>query len=409
MHIGISTSVIQRGQTGIAQYLFALGRALIEQEKHEYTFFVLEEDLERFHFAAGKARLIIVPERFRPALKDILWHQTVLPGLAKRLRLDVLHVPSYRRMLGSRPCPLVATIHDLAQFHLRGKYNWPRMLYGRFIVPRLARRQDQIVAISENTSRDVIRFFKVPSERLTIIYNGVDHSRFFPGDIAQAKVLSARRFALAQPFFLYVARLEHPAKNHTRLIAAFNRCKAATGSTWQLVLAGGDWHGANHIHRAIQESPFTRDIRRLGFVPDAFLPDLYQAADAFVYPSLFEGFGMPPIEAMACGCPVISSARGALGEVIADAAICIDPEDVDAIAAQLCVLSAGTTIRNRIRAAGLARARCFDWATTAEATVRVYERAAGAAKVYQSGGLRYTRAPVAKEPVNTTLFSGNAQ
>jgi len=409
VHIGISTSVIQRGRSGIAQHLFALCRALTVHKEHEYTLFALEEDLDLFHFASGKMRLTPVAERFRPPLKDILWHQTVLPGLAKRLRLDVLHVPSYRRMLRHRPCPLVATIHDLAQFHVRGKYNWPRMLYGRIIVPRLARRQDQIVAVSENTARDITRFFHVPRERLTVIYNGVDHSQFFPGDAMQAKSLSAGRFGLERPFFLYVARLEHPAKNHTRLIAAFDRFKAATGSAWQLALVGGDWHGANHIHQTIQESPFTRDIRCLGFVPDDFLPDLYRAAEVFVYPSLFEGFGMPPIEAMACGCPVISSTRGALGEIIGKAAAHVDPEDVAAITSRLCELSAGAAARNQMRAAGLAQAARFDWARTAEATVRVYERAAGEAKSNQSGGLRYTRAPVAKEPVNTTLFSGKAQ
>ena len=387
MHVGISTSVIQRGQTGIAQYVFALARALLDQGKHDYTFFVLEDDLDLFKFAAGKARLTVVAERFRPALKNIAWHQTVLPGLAKRLRLDVLHVPSYRRMLWPRPCPLVATIHDLAQFHLRAKYNWPRMLYGRIIVPRLARRQDQIVAISENTARDVSRFFRVPRAQLTVIHNGVDHSRFCPGDIAPAKALSARRFGLELPFFLYVARLEHPAKNHARLIAAFNRFKAATLSKWQLALAGADWHGAIHIHQAIQESPFAKDIRCLGFVPDAFVPDLYRAADVFVYPSLFEGFGMPPIEAMACGCPVISSTRGSLEEVVGNAAARVDPEDIDALTAQLCILSAGTAVRHQMRAAGLAQARRFDWAETAMAMVRVYERAAEVAKAAEPTSL----------------------
>ena len=384
MHIGLSTSVIQRGQTGIAQYLFGLVRALIEHGQHEYTLFVLEEDLELFRFAKGKANLTPVAERFRSALKDIAWHQAVLPGLATRLGLDVLHVPSYRRMLWPRPCPLVATIHDLAQFHLPGKYSWPRMLYGRVIVPPLARRQDQIVAISENTARDVTRFFKVPSERLTVIYNGVDHGRFFPGDSAEAKALCAGRFGLEQPFFLYVARLEHPAKNHIRLIAAFNRFKAATGSAWQLVLAGRDWHGALHIHAAIQESPFQRDIRCLGFVPDAFVPDLYRAADVFVYPSLFEGFGMPPTEAMACGCPVLSSARGALGEVLGNAAARVDPEDVNALTAHLCVLSADREVRQQMRAAGLAQARRFDWAGAALAMERVYERAAETAKATET-------------------------
>jgi glycosyltransferase involved in cell wall biosynthesis len=379
VHIGISTSVIQRGQTGIAQYVFALTRALIEQGKHDYTFFVLEEDRVLFNFAAGRAQMAIVPERYRPALKDLAWHQTVLPGLARRLRLDVLHVPSYRRMLWPRPCPLVATIHDLAQFHVRAKYSWARMLYGRIIVPRLAIRQNQIVAISENTARDVSGFLKVPRERLTVIHNGVDHGRFFPGDTAPAKALIAGRFGLEGPFFLYVARLEHPGKNHTRLIAAFNRFKAATLSKWQLAFAGADWHGGIHIHKAIQESPFANDIRCLGFVPDTFVPDLYRAADVFVYPSLFEGFGMPPIEAMACGCPVISSARGSLGEVLGNAAALVDPEDVDALTNQLCILYAGTALRHQMRAAGLAQAKLFDWAETARATARVYERAAAEA------------------------------
>ena len=373
--------MIQRGQSGIAQYVFALCRSLIARDNHEYTLFVLEKDFDLFDFAVGKMRLVTISERFRPALKDILWHQTVLPGLAARLGLDVLHVPSYRRMLCRRPCPLVATIHDLAPFHLRRKYSWSRMLYGKAVAPFLARRQDQIVAISESTARDAARFLRVQPECLTVIYNGLDHSRFFPGDAAQAKTLSAHRFGLDRPFFLYIARLEHPGKNHIRLIEAFNRFKAAGAPTWQLALAGADWHGANHIHKAIRESPFARDIRCLGFVEDAAVPDLYRAADVFVYPSLFEGFGMPPIEAMACGCPVISSARGSLAEVLGKAAVCVDPEDVDAIAAQLRNFSTDSGTRRQMSEAGIAQARRFDWNATAAATVNVYERVARAAPV----------------------------
>ena len=376
MQIGITTSVGQRGKTGIAQYLFALVRALVEQNTHQYTLFVLENDAELFRFAADKSRIVTVSEEFRPAVKDIAWHHTVLPGLARKLRLDVLHVPSYRRMIWRRPCPLVATIHDLAQFHVPRKYSWARMVYGRMVVPRLARRQDQIVAISENTARDIARFFGVPENRLTVVYNGVEHSRFFPGEVQHAKEAAARRFGLDNPFFLYIARLEHPGKNHVRLISAFNKFKSATGSNWQLALAGGDWHGAEHIHQAVKESPFSSDIRRLGFVADDFVPDLYRAAGAFVYPSLFEGFGMPPTEAMACGCPVICSSRGSLAEVVGDAAAVVDPEDVDAMAKQLGLLASDCVLRKKMSAAGLEQARRFDWSGTARAMAKVYERAA---------------------------------
>src|SRR5438132_13884956 len=115
MNIGLSTSVIQRGQTGVAQYVFALLRALLTRaDGHHFTVFALEQDLPLFAFARGHCRLVAVPEHFRPPVLDILWHQTVLPGLARRYRLHVLHVPSYRRLLWPRPCALVATIHDLA-------------------------------------------------------------------------------------------------------------------------------------------------------------------------------------------------------------------------------------------------------------------------------------------------------
>ena len=288
--------------------------------------------------------------------------------------LDVLHVPSYRRLVWQRPCPLVATIHDLAPFRVPKKYSWTRMFYGRVVARRLAQRQDAVIAISQNTARDIRQFFDVPPDRLTVIHNGLDHDRFFPGNRFEAHDLIARRHNLSAPFFLYVARLEHPAKNHVRLISAFNEFKSVTRSDWQLIFGGSDWHGAEAIHAAAKQSPFASDIRLLGFVADKDLPALYRAADVFVYPSLYEGFGMPPIEAMACGCPVISSTRGSLGEVVGDAAAIVEPEDVASITKQLISLAGDASLRERLRAAGLAQAKQFDWNNTASQTLSLYSR-----------------------------------
>jgi len=376
MRIGISTSVIQRGRTGIAQYLFALVRAFLPYVgEHQFTLFVLEEDLPLFDFVKGRMEFIPVAERFRPAVKNILWHQRTLPQLAGSHRLDVLHVPSYRRMLWRKPCPLVATIHDLAPFTLPGKYDWKRMIYGRLIARRLAQRQDQVIAISQNTASDLRRFFRLPPERITVVYNGLEHERFFLGNPEQAKSEAGRRYGLQKRFFLYVARLEHPGKNHVRLISAFNEFKAESGSDWQLVFAGSDWHGAEAIHHAIQISPVSADIRCLGFVLDEQLPELYRAADIFIFPSLYEGFGLPALEAMACGCPVICSARGSLGEVVGNAAIIVDPENVRSISSQLLKLAADDAEKARLVAAGLERVKEFDWKKTAAATLKVYETA----------------------------------
>jgi glycosyltransferase involved in cell wall biosynthesis len=376
MIVGLSTSVIQRGKSGVAQYVFALVGALSRQAaRHDLTLFVLEDDVPLFDFAKDTAKLIPISERFRSPVKDILWHQTILPPLARAHRLDVLHVPSYRRMVWPRPCALVTTIHDLAPFHVAEKYDWKRMFYGRVVARWLAHRQDKIIAVSQNTATDILGFFKLPQEKVSVIHNGLDHTRFFPDSIEIAKQFVTGRYDLREPFFLYVARLEHPAKNHVRLIEAFNRFKAETKSEWQLVFGGSDWHGAQSIHEAIGQSPFRSDIRNLGFVENDALPMLYRAATVFVYPSLFEGFGFPPIEAMACGCPVLCSTRGALGEIVGDAAVTVDPEDVTALKTQLAALACGQALREKLSAAGLARARCFDWERTASKTLDVYAAA----------------------------------
>lgn len=377
MRIGLSTSVVQRGKTGVAQYVFGLIHAFLASgvERHTFVLFVLEADLPLFAFARDAMEIVPVDEKFRPPLRNIQWHQTQLPRLARALRLDVLHVPSYRRMLWPRPCALVATIHDLAPFRVAAKYDKLRMFYGRVVARVLAGRQHELIAVSATTAVDLRRYFRVPEARLNIVLNGIDHNRFYPGSRPAAKAWAAAKHRLHEPFFLYVARLEYPGKNHLRLIEAFDRFKAETSSRWQLALAGADWHGADEIHAARARARFGADIQCLGFVPDGDLPSLYRAASAFVYPSLHEGFGLPPIEAMACGCPAICSPRGALAEVVGDAAIIADPLDVGAWAQALARLGSDERERERWRAAGLRHAARFDWNIAARETMSVYERA----------------------------------
>jgi len=366
MKIGISTSVIQRGRTGIAQYVFNLVREFLPHaSQHEFVLFTLEEDVPLFDFARDGMRLEAVPETYRPAARNIWWHQRRLPELCRAHRLDVLHVPSYRRMIWPHPCKLVATIHDLAPFHVAKKYDWKRMFYGRVVARRLAQRQHEIIVISRNTAADVQKHFALPAHKLNLIYNGLNHDAFKPDG------------ASPRNMFLYVARLEHPGKNHVGLIEAFNRFKAATHSDWQLVLAGSKWSGAEHIERAMRESPVSNDIRWTGFVPDADLPALYRSAAVFVYPSLYEGFGLPPLEAMACGVPVICSTGGALREMAGKAAALVEPGDIAGLAAQMGRVAGDPVLRASMRETGLAHAQQFQWRKAAEATLRVYAKAVG--------------------------------
>ncbi len=368
MKIGISTSVVARGRSGIGQYVFGLVRALLDQPSgHEYVLFVLEDDLNLFNFVDGRAKIVTVSERYRSPIRNILWHQIRLPRLVRELGINVIHVPSYRRLLWTRSCARVGTVHDLAAFEVKGKYDWARMFYGRVVARSLVWRQDKIIAISNTTATDMQKYFGLPKDQISVIHNGLDHCRFFPSEPS--------RFAHEERCFLYVSRLEHPAKNHWRLIEAFNQFKEGTQSNWKLVLAGGDWHGAEVIHRAAKESPFADDIHMLGFVADEDLAHLYRAADVFIYPSLYEGFGMPPIEAMACGCPVIVSPRGALAEVVGDAGYIVNPEQIDSIRLAMQRVATDDGARARLRKAGLERATQFDWHRTATETLRVYENA----------------------------------
>lgn len=381
MNIALSTSVIQRGRTGIAQYVFALVRALLNldlADRHRFHLLVLEEDLPLFEFAKDRLTLVPVAETYRPAIRNILWHQTILPRLVRRNGWDLVHVPSYRRLLWPRPCPLTATIHDLAPFQVAGKYDPLRMFYGRVVVRRLARRQNAIVAISRNTARDIQRHFGLGEPRVRVVPNGLDHDRFQPGDSAAARAEVGVRFGLDRPFFLYISRLEHPGKNHVRLIEAFNRFKAASGSSWLLALGGADWSGSEVIRRAAAGSPFAADIRFLGFVADSEIPTLYRAAGVFAYPSLYEGFGFPPLEAMACGCPVISSTRGGLAEVVGEgeAAEIIEPEDLASITGALHRMATEEPLRARRIAAGFANAQRFRWDRCARETLAVWEQTA---------------------------------
>jgi glycosyltransferase involved in cell wall biosynthesis len=364
MKIAISTSVIQRGKSGVARYVFELVAALLRQPgDHRLLLYVLEEDLTLFDAVRDRVELVSLPERWRSPVKNVFWHQFVLPRLLRRDGVDLLHIPSYRRMVWKAPCPMVATIHDLAPFRLAEKYDRLRMFYGRHVAKRLAARQDAILTVSEFTAGDIEHFFDIPRDRIHVTGNGIDHRRFYPDKPTDTG---------EPPFFLFVSRLEHPAKNHVRLIEAFDRFKTATGSDWRLVLGGSDWHGAEVIRGAAAKSRHAEAIEFPGFVSDEALPDLYRRAGALVYPSLFEGFGLPPVEAMACGCPVISSDQGSLPEVVGDAALLVDPMSVDSIEGALTTVAAYPEIRQELTEKGLTRANRFDWDETACLTLQIY-------------------------------------
>ncbi|NNJ71240.1 MAG: glycosyltransferase family 4 protein [Kiritimatiellales bacterium] len=370
MRVGFSTFGMDGGRSGVATYICGLMHALqLEDSDNTYELLSTKHDADRIALTHPNFDTKIIPSILGSPLPSLLWHNTVLAGLAKKY--DVLHIPSARRIPFAKRTKVVATIHDLAAFSVDAKYDAGRMLFNRKVVPAMIRRADHLIAVSEFTKSDIVRHTGYPEEHISVIYSGINRELFQPVADDEARGRLKTMYALERPFFVYVSRLEHPAKNHVRLIEAFERFKLENDSAHQLVLAGADWHGAQAIRARAACSPVKDDIVFPGFVPQEALPLLYSACDLMVFPSLFEGFGFPVLEALACGAPVACSDSSSLKEIAADLIPVFDPSDSSAIFECMeSTVSKGWS--TELRARGMEHALRFDWRETARSVMEVY-------------------------------------
>lgn len=302
----------------------------------------------------------------RPAAR-VAWETAGLPIAARRQRLDVFHgcANALPPLLSSSA---VVTIHDLALLLWPEQVPTRRYRYLRAAIGSAVGRADLVLAVSETTRRDVIERFNVADNRVRVTHLGVD-PRFRP--VAESEVRDLRRrMGLDRPFALYVGTLE-PRKNLPALIEAFQRIAADVPH--DLVLAGAKGWLTAPIGAAIKRSTLGDRLRITGFVSEADLPALYSAASALAMPSLYEGFGLPVIEAMACGTPVVTSDSSSLAEIGIGAADLVDPLDVSSIADGLRRVLADEAHAAFLVAQGTERARSFTWWATAEATMAAYQ------------------------------------
>ncbi len=308
----------------------------------------------------------------RPELR-IVWEQTVLPGLAHRLGADLLHgLVNVLPLAGSTPS--VVTVHDLSFLRMPEKFPRLKRAYLAALCAASVRRARRVIAVSRQTADDVMRYLDAPAEKIAVIYNGVGEE-FISGTEAQAAAFRRER-NLPGRFFLYVGTLE-PRKNLETLLSAYGAWKRRSGAEVALVLAGGKGWLYETIFRRVEELGLAGEVLFPGFVPGAELPDWYRAAEAFVYPSLFEGFGLPILEAMACGTPVLCSRASSLLEVAGDAALTFAATDEAELADGLARLAEDGPLREELRRRGLARAVQFSWQQAASETLAVYRDAVG--------------------------------
>jgi len=290
---------------------------------------------------------------FRPA--RILWEQTVLPLEAWRYGLDVLFNPGFTAPLAVR-CALVTTFHDLQHKRYPEYFRRFDLPFWRFLLWAAAHRSRRLIAVSEATRADLLRFYKLPDDRVTVVPHGVN-PQFFT--LNRSNV---------EPYLLCVSTL-HPHKNIERLVRAYAR----KPREYKLVLAGLRGFQTAAIEGLIAELGIGEQVTIPGWIPREDLMRLYEKAHAFVYPSTFEGFGMPVLEAMAAGIPVacadIPALREVAGSGVEEAALFFDPLDEDSLAAALDRITTDAELRMRLAAAGPERARPYTWRRTAEKTL----------------------------------------
>jgi glycosyltransferase involved in cell wall biosynthesis len=315
-------------------------------------------------------RVVPLPNRWL----TLGWHRLRLPLPVEWLSgaADLYHASDFV-LPPVRAARSLLTVHDLSFMAVPDCADAGLRAYLSRVVPRSVARAGHVLADSESTRRDLIRLLGVAPDKVTVVYPGVE-ARFQPqqGPAALARV--RQRYAIGdRPFVLGVGTLE-PRKNWPGLIRAWTRLRQSSGLSHRLVIAGGKGWLVEGIFAAAQASPYRADIIFTGFVDDADLPALYAAASVFAFPSRYEGFGIPVVEALACGTPVVCANNSSLPEAAGDAALLVSSDDDAALAAAVQRLIEDQPLRQSLRTAGLAQARRFTWEAAAATLWQAYER-----------------------------------
>ena len=357
---------------GIGTYVRNLVRELARQEGDEsYHVLCRADDLE-FVRSLGS--------RFEPLVEHAgnysLREQLSVPRALARARVNLFHAPHYVVSPLTR-CPYVVTIHDC--IHLRFPQYLPKRgahFYAQTMMNMSARRACRVLTVSEASKQDILHYLGVPASKVEVIYNALDERLASPP--TEEEITRVReRFLLTAPFILYTGNIK-PHKNIDRLIEAYSLLRSRGFEHVKLLIIGDEISKYPNLRRLVHRFQLHQHVRFLGFVSDATLAVLYRLAAVFVFPSLYEGFGLPPLEAMALGAPVITSNVSSLPEVVGDAAVLIDPTDAGALADAMARVLGDDALRAELIRRGHERVRAFSWTRSVARVREVYHELAAA-------------------------------
>lgn len=386
LHVGLNAHLLSLGRdyrsAGPNWYIYNMLCQLPVAAPHlRYTAFLYEPRFPAPQDLRVKRSRLSTVTPFR----RIAWEQFIAPKLLRQEQLDLLHGMAFVAPLRS-PCPTVITIFDLSFVRFPTAFKPGNRLYLRMMTRISARKARQVIAISESTRRDVIAWLNLPSERVQTVYCGIDRS-FQP--LPQAKVAAFRHGrGLPERFVLFLGTIQ-PRKNLVRLVDAFADLIAQDDTRMadlHLVIAGGKGWLSEPVFARVEELGLADRVHFPGYVPEEEKRLWYNAAACFCYPSLYEGFGLPPLEAMACGVPVVSSNVSSLPEVVGDAALTVAPDDTSALAEALRRVLVDPELSAELARRGQARAMRFSWHDAARQTADVYRTAVA----HRTAAVRHT-------------------
>jgi glycosyltransferase involved in cell wall biosynthesis len=363
LRIGINALYLLPGKVGGSEiYIRSLVQSLLKMDgNNTYCIFINKESKGIFPESDLRVKIILCPIKATKRPFRILWEQCILPFQLRRHKVDVLLSAGMTSPFVC-PVPSVLVIYDLQ--HVNQPQNFTRLkrFFLATIIYLSAKTSDGIIAISQQVKKDIMRYYRIRADKIFVAHLAVNHELFFP--MSSVNMVSLRiKYNLPEHYILYAAALL-PHKNHERLLQAFKEIIKETPGI-KLVLTGAWDKGQDTITSLILAARLQKDVLMLGWVPFEDIPALYRGADLFVYPSLHEGFGLPILEAMASGVPVVCSRIEPLIEIAGNAALLIDPYDRSDIARGILSVLRDKTLRAKLIETGILRAKTFSWGKTA--------------------------------------------
>ena len=352
MKILLSAIPFDNGKSGISVYIREVVKAL-EEQGHSLTLIVEDDGAKEFE------RFELIRIKKRNALFSMLYSLFVLPFRINWKKFDFcIMLAANRRVFCRYPIFTIAVVHDLSQYHVPVKYDKFRMFYIKKVLPYYVRKAQSIVAISNSTRSDLIEYWHIPEEKISVVYNG-----FTPIPAVETQ---------KKKQILYISRIEHPGKNHLNLLKAFELLPEELKKEYTLVMPGAAWNGAETVFEYAGNSPCKEQFQFTGFVDFAKLPELYSQSSLYVFPSRFEGFGLSLLEAMHAGVPCACSNNSSLGELGQDTAELFSPSSPQEIAEAMKKILSDPNYQQELSAKGRAKAAGFSWQNTAKGLMEIY-------------------------------------